>query len=138
MPLPASGDGHPSAEVCAAHPEELDGTIDELLRRDAPLMSNRRVATCPVTLGDRRIEAGERLTILWASANRDEAVFGDPDAIAAAFCLRAYPSQMYIHSNAFNGLLMGSPCVRSPLLLLRSFCLPHRPRARKTVMWSLW
>lgn len=33
----------------------------EILRMDAPLMSNRRIATCPVTLGGRRIEAGERL-----------------------------------------------------------------------------
>ncbi|MCT8468575.1 cytochrome P450 [Chromohalobacter canadensis] len=61
-------------------PELLPAAIDEILRMDAPLMSNRRIATCPVTLGGRRIEAGERLTVLWGSANRDEAVFGDPDA----------------------------------------------------------
>ncbi|MGM0449976.1 MAG: cytochrome P450 [Pseudomonadota bacterium] len=77
------------------HPEERDGAIDELLRRDAPLMSNRRVTTCPVTLGGRRIEAGERLTILWASANRDEAVFGEPDAIDPG-------------SNATSNLLYGA------------------------------
>ncbi|PAU82173.1 cytochrome P450 [Halovibrio salipaludis] len=65
----------------AEAPENLGKTIDEILRRDAPLMSNRRVTTCPVTLGGRRIEAGERLTLLWASANRDETVFGDPEAL---------------------------------------------------------
>lgn len=91
-----------------AHPEELDATIDELLRRDAPLMSNRRVTTCPVTLGGRRIEAGERLTILWASANRDEAVFGDPDAISP-------------DNNAWNNLLYGAGihvCPGAPLARL--------------------
>ena len=91
-----------------AHPEELDATIDELLRRDAPLMSNRRVTTCPVTLGGRRIEAGERLTILWASANRDEAVFGDPDAISP-------------DNNAGNNLLYGAGihvCPGAPLARL--------------------
>ena len=31
-------------------------------------------------VGGREIAQGERLTLMWASANRDEAVFGDPDA----------------------------------------------------------
>lgn len=61
-------------------PESLPGAIDEILRIHSPLVSNRRVTTRPVELGGRRIEAGERITIFWASANRDEAVFGDPDA----------------------------------------------------------
>lgn len=66
----------------AEAPEQLSKSIDEMLRRDAPLMSNRRVTTCPVTLAGRRIEAGERVTLLWASANRDETVFDDPDALS--------------------------------------------------------
>ncbi|MBB5633489.1 hypothetical protein BKA04_001712 [Cryobacterium mesophilum] len=61
-------------------PEELTAAIDEILRIHSPLVSNRRVTTRPVELGGRRIDAGERITIFWASANRDEAVFGDPDA----------------------------------------------------------
>jgi len=32
-----------------------------------------------VRLGGTQIPAGERVTLIWASANRDEAVFGDPD-----------------------------------------------------------
>jgi cytochrome P450 len=32
-----------------------------------------------VEIGGRGIAAGERITLIWASANRDEAVFGDPD-----------------------------------------------------------
>ncbi|MDZ7851661.1 MAG: cytochrome P450 [Halomonas sp.] len=59
----------------------LPAAIDEILRLDAPLMSNRRITTCPVEIGGRRLEAGERLTILWGSANRDEAVFSDPDEV---------------------------------------------------------
>jgi cytochrome P450 len=57
----------------------LPAAIDEILRIHAPLVSNRRVTACPVELGGRQFKAGERLTILWASANRDEEVFGDPD-----------------------------------------------------------
>ncbi len=52
---------------------------DEILRIQAPLVASRRTPTRPVVLGGRRIEAGERLTLMWASANRDETVFGDPD-----------------------------------------------------------
>src|SRR5690554_437882 len=59
----------------------LPAAIDEILRIDAPLMSNRRVTTCPVEIGGRQLPAGERLTLLWGSANRDEAVFGDPDEV---------------------------------------------------------
>ncbi|MGP2490513.1 cytochrome P450 [Mesorhizobium sp. PUT5] len=57
----------------------LPAAIDEILRLHAPLISNRRVTTKPVEIGGRRIAAGERVTLIWASANRDEAVFGDPD-----------------------------------------------------------
>ncbi|WNK19808.1 cytochrome P450 [Halomonas piscis] len=62
-------------------PTIVSGLIDEILRLDAPLMSNRRVATCPVEVGGRRIEKGERLTILWGSANRDAEVFPEPDQV---------------------------------------------------------
>lgn len=57
----------------------LPAAIDEILRIHAPLISNRRICTRDVEIGGQRLAAGERLTVLWASANRDEAVFGDPD-----------------------------------------------------------
>lgn len=60
-------------------PGMLPAAIDEILRLHAPLIANRRVTTGPVEIGGRRIAAGERVTLIWASANRDEAVFGDPD-----------------------------------------------------------
>jgi len=59
--------------------ELLDDSIDEILRIHPPLISNRRVTTKEVSLGGETIGANQRLTIFWASANRDEAVFGDPD-----------------------------------------------------------
>ena len=38
-----------------------------------------RTATVDTTLGGASIGAGEKVTLWWASANRDEAVFGDAD-----------------------------------------------------------
>lgn len=64
-----------------AAPRALPAAIDEILRIHAPLIANRRVATRDVEIGGRRLPAGARLTVIWASANRDEAVFGDPDAL---------------------------------------------------------
>ncbi|QIK72109.1 cytochrome P450 [Propioniciclava coleopterorum] len=58
---------------------ELDAAIDELLRIDDPFVSNRRVTTCPVTMSGVDIPAGAKVKLHWTSANRDEAVFGDPD-----------------------------------------------------------
>lgn len=55
----------------------LSPAIDEILRLDGPLVANRRRTTREVELGGRNIGAGERITILWPAANRDEAVFGD-------------------------------------------------------------
>jgi len=60
-------------------PALLPAAIDEILRIHAPLVMNRRVTTKEVTLGERTLAAGTRLALIWASANRDEAVFGDPE-----------------------------------------------------------
>jgi len=60
-------------------PALLPPAIDEILRINAPLIMNRRVATKPAALSAGTVAAGERIALVWASANRDEAVFGDPD-----------------------------------------------------------
>ena len=59
----------------------FDAAIDEILRIDNPFVSNRRVTTCPVAIGGAELPQGARVKLNWTSANRDEAVFGDPDAV---------------------------------------------------------
>ncbi len=59
---------------------DLDRVLDEILRIDDPFVSNRRIATEPVTLGGRRIAAGDHVHLSWTAANRDPRMFGDPDA----------------------------------------------------------
>lgn len=59
---------------------ELDAAIDEILRIDDPFLSNRRITTCPVEVAGVQIPARARVKLHWTSANRDESVFGDPDA----------------------------------------------------------
>ena len=60
-------------------PSLLPNSIDEILRIHPPLISSRRKTTQSVAIDGCLIPAGERVTIMWASANRDEHVFGDPD-----------------------------------------------------------
>ena len=62
------------------HPEKLPEAIEEILRIHGPLVTNRRKTTCPVQIGDKQIGEGEVLSLFWVSANRDEAVFEDPDS----------------------------------------------------------
>lgn len=76
-------------EYLASHPEvqeqlrndpsQLPAAIDEILRIHAPLILNRRITTREVELAGHVLPAGTRIAVLWASANRDETVFGDPD-----------------------------------------------------------
>jgi cytochrome P450 len=61
------------------NPLALSPAIDEILRIAAPLLTSRRVTTTAVDLDGVALPARERVTLMWASANRDEAVFGDPE-----------------------------------------------------------
>jgi cytochrome P450 len=58
----------------------LPAAIEEILRIHGPLLANRRFATRAVEIGGRKIAAGERISLLWTSANRDGRVFEDPEA----------------------------------------------------------
>jgi cytochrome P450 len=64
----------------SAGESELDAAIDEILRMDDPFVSNRRVTTEDVEIGEHTIPQGQRIVLNWTSANRDPRVVGDPDA----------------------------------------------------------
>lgn len=55
--------------------------IDELVRLTSPVKCLGRVAARDVDLGGVRISAGEQLLVHFASANRDEDQFADPDRL---------------------------------------------------------
>lgn len=56
----------------------LNPALDEILRWTSPTPYNRRTAVRDVMIGDRLVRRGEKVTLWWASANRDEAVFDRP------------------------------------------------------------
>jgi cytochrome P450 len=55
----------------------LPTAIEEFLRYDAPVQGFARTVTCPASVGGQSFDAGDTVFMLWASANRDEAVFGE-------------------------------------------------------------
>ncbi len=57
----------------------LPAAIDEILRIHPPLIASRRRTSQEVKIGGCVLPAGERVTLIWASANRDESIFGNPD-----------------------------------------------------------
>ena len=70
------------------HPEQMDelradrsllrGAVEEILRWANPLHYFRRTATADTELRSVPIKAGQKLAMVYTSANRDEDVFTDP------------------------------------------------------------
>ncbi|HFE6492142.1 cytochrome P450 [Salmonella enterica] len=56
----------------------MNSALDEILRWTSPTPYNRRTATRDVIIGDRLIRRGEKVTLWWASANRDDAYYEQP------------------------------------------------------------
>jgi cytochrome P450 len=88
----------------------VESACEEVLRWTTPTMHFGRVATAEVVLHDRTIASGDIVTLWLSSANRDEAVFADPDVFDLArshnrhlalgygphFCLGAYLGRVEI------------------------------------------
>ncbi|WP_435219116.1 cytochrome P450 [Streptomyces sp. bgisy034] len=73
------GDHPDQWDALRADPELLPSAIEEVLRFHAPVIQFRRTATRNTVLGGQRIEEGQKVVMFYGSANRDEAVFADPD-----------------------------------------------------------
>jgi len=72
---------HPEQwEELAAKPELIDSSVEEVLRWVTPLNNFFRMALADDVVGGQPIAAGDRVILLYPSANRDESVFNDPFA----------------------------------------------------------
>jgi cytochrome P450 family 142 subfamily A polypeptide 1 len=61
-----------------AEPSGIATAVEEMLRWVTPIQNMNRTATRDVVLRGQRIQAGDKLLLLYPSANRDERVFEDP------------------------------------------------------------
>ncbi len=59
-------------------PDLLPSTVEEMLRWVSPIKNMARTVTTDTVFGGQQLQAGQKLLLLYASANRDDAVFEDP------------------------------------------------------------
>ena len=71
-------------ELIRRSPDLIPAAVEELLRFDAPLQWLTRVTSNDAQLHDVTIPAGSRVMLLWASANRDERRWLEPDKLMLA------------------------------------------------------
>ena len=62
-----------------ADPSRIDKVVEETLRLSTPTQGMFRIPTRDVELGGVSIPKGSRIVVVYCSANRDEALFEDPD-----------------------------------------------------------
>jgi cytochrome P450 len=69
---------HPDQRArLAADPDAVPNAIEECLRWVTPIQTFGRTATVDVVVADQQVREGDWVVMLYASANRDEAAFGD-------------------------------------------------------------
>jgi cytochrome P450 len=61
-------------------PSVIPNMVSEIIRWQTPLAHMRRTATRDTELGGKRIKKGDKVAMWYVSANRDEAVFDEPNA----------------------------------------------------------
>ncbi len=66
----------------AADPTLMPGAVEEMLRWVSPIKNMARTATRDVRIGSQGIAEGDKLLLLYPSANRDEDVFADASSFS--------------------------------------------------------
>ncbi|WP_341220713.1 cytochrome P450 [Polaribacter atrinae] len=73
---------HPeSLEKLKSEPEILNKAVEELIRYFSPLTHMGRVVTEDTQVCEHAVKADSRISLCWASANRDERTFENPNEI---------------------------------------------------------
>lgn len=72
----------------AANPPMVESAVEEVLRWVTPLNNFFRMALVDDVIGDQPVSAGDRIIMIYPSANRDEAVFDKP----FEFNIRRHPN----------------------------------------------
>ncbi|MGW5437206.1 cytochrome P450 [Nocardia asteroides] len=65
-------------------PEQVPAFLDEALRLESPFRGHHRHVVTDTRLGAVDLPAGSHLLLLWGAANRDPAMFDDPDTVNLA------------------------------------------------------
>jgi cytochrome P450 len=101
---------HPDQRAAlAGDPALLPGAVEECLRWVTPVQAFCRTATGNTVVGGVPIAEGDYLCMLYASGNRDEAVFGDD---AARFDVRRSTNPMHVAFGFGEHVCLGASLAR--------------------------
>jgi cholest-4-en-3-one 26-monooxygenase len=108
--------------LLATHPEQraklvespglIPAAVEEILRFAPPLQHSKRTTTRAVEFYGKQIPSGATVLLMWGSANRDEAVFEDPDV---------FDVERYVRSTPVKSMTFGHgvhTCIGLPLARL--------------------
>jgi cytochrome P450 len=100
-------DSTDAMDELAENPELLPGAIEEVLRFRSPVQCMFRTSTQPTELGEQHLPGGQSVLAWIGSANRDEAVFEDPDR----FDIRRSPNKHIAFGHGPH-FCLGAPLAR--------------------------
>jgi cytochrome P450 len=92
-------------------PSLIPNFVEEVLRRESPVLAIPRIATRDTRIGAVDIPAGERVLVLFGSANRDEQVFADAERLDAA----RENARSHVAFGSGVHLCVGAPLARAEL-----------------------
>ncbi len=115
---------HPEQwSLLAQHPEKIPMAVEEMLRWVTPIQNMMRTTTCEVELHGKTLAEGERLLLLYPSANRDDAVFDEPDR----FDVERDPNPHVAFGGYGNHFCLGNSLARLELRVLLEELLQRIP-----------
>ncbi|HTZ29275.1 MAG TPA: cytochrome P450 [Streptosporangiaceae bacterium] len=105
---------YPEAQhALRADPSLMPAAAEEMLRWWTPVMTFRRTATADCEIGGQPVRAGDKVVVSFTSANRDEAVFADPDG----FDIRRRPNPHLVFGHGPH-FCLGSHLARAQMRAL--------------------
>ena len=106
-----------------AEPELLPGAIEEMLRWVSPIRNMNRTATVDAEVHGQQVKEGDRILLLYPSANRDEKVFDDP----YRFDITRSPNDHVSFGGFGRHHCLGAPLARLELRVLFEELLARLP-----------
>jgi cytochrome P450 len=118
------------------HPDQLarlrddpavsDRATEEVIRWATPINWHRRQVTTDTELRGRRLRAGDKLLLSFASANRDELVFGEP----FTFRVDRHPNPQVAFGRGGPHFCLGAHLARLEIAVVLRRLAPHLGRLR--------